>query len=121
MSPRRIIVLMVLSLVISGTALWFTNLEIEFEDATWEEVHEEAEAGGYQILTTEELYKMHQEVEDLVIVDTRQEWEYRLGHVENAENFFMQPWFWDRWMKRGDLRDFLSEHARDKETALVFY
>ncbi len=121
MSLKRVLILMVLSLLISGTALWATNVEIEFEEATWEEVRQEAQEGGYQILTTEELWEMYQEDPDLLIVDTRQEWEYRLGHIEGAENFFMEPWFWDRWLKRGDLRDFLQDNTQDKQDPMVFY
>jgi len=121
MSPRRIFILAVLSLIISGTTLWVTNVQFEFEKATWDEVFQEAEKGGYEILSTEELWEMHQADPDLLIVDTRQEWEYRLGHVKGAENFFMQPWFWDRWMKRSDLRDFLQERTRDKDNPIVFY
>ena len=121
MSIRRIIFLTALSLFISGAALWATHAQFEFEEATWEEVLQEAEKGGYEILTTEELWEMHQADPDLLIVDTRQEWEYRLGYVKGAESFFMQPWFWDRWMKRGDLNDFLQERTRDKEHPIVFY
>jgi rhodanese-related sulfurtransferase len=52
------------------------------------------------------------------LVDTRQEWEYRTGHIKGALNFPMEPTWWARWRKAGDLRALLGP---EKERGIVFY
>jgi hypothetical protein len=52
------------------------------------------------------------------MVDTRQEWEYRTGHIENAGNFSMEPTWWARWSKADELEEFLGP---DRDRLLVFY
>lgn len=79
----------------------------------------EAKAGGYRIITTEELAeKFRQDPSGLLMVDSRQEWEYRTGHIQGARNFPMEPTWWARWRKAGALKQFLGS---DKERAVVFY
>jgi rhodanese-related sulfurtransferase len=51
-------------------------------------------------------------------VDTRQEWEYRTGHIDGAVNFPMEPTGWARWRNRGPMETFLGP---DKERGIVFY
>ena len=51
--------------------------------ATWDDVLAEAKSGGYRIITTEELgAKYSKNPDELLLVDTRQEWEYRTGHIK---------------------------------------
>jgi rhodanese-related sulfurtransferase len=52
------------------------------------------------------------------MVDTRQEWEYRTGHIKGALNFPMEPTGWARWRKKGALSKFLGP---DKNQLIVFY
>jgi len=87
--------------------------------ATWEDVIAEAKAGGYRIITTEELAERYtNDPSAQLLVDTRQEWEYRTGHLESAVNFPMEPTWWSRWRSAGQLEDFLGS---DKQRYLVFY
>jgi rhodanese-related sulfurtransferase len=51
-------------------------------------------------------------------VDTRQEWEYRTGHIKGAVNFPMEPTWLSRWQKKGDLAALLGT---DKGQPIVFY
>jgi rhodanese-related sulfurtransferase len=79
----------------------------------------EGKNGGYQIITTEELSRRYQkDPGSLFLVDTRQEWEYRTGHLKGAENFPMEPTAWARWRKASELEKFLGP---DKNRSLVFY
>ena len=76
-------------------------------------------AGGYKIITTEELSERYQkDANSLLLVDTRQEWEYRTGHLKGAVNFPMEPTWWSRWRKASALETFLGP---DKDRTIIFY
>jgi hypothetical protein len=99
--------------------LWFTNRAVTPKQATWEDVVQEARRGGYRIIKTEALWERYQKnPQDPLLVDTRQEWEYRTGHLQGAVNFPIEPTAWSRWRKQKDLQAFLG---RDKNRFLVFY
>jgi rhodanese-related sulfurtransferase len=84
----------------SGTA----NVPITPQQATWDDVVAEAEAGGYRIITTEALAEKYgKDPSALMLIDTRQEWEYRTGHIAGALLFPMEPTWWARWRKAGEL------------------
>jgi len=107
------------AVVITAGALWLTNRAVAPSQATWEDVLSEAKAGGYQIMTAEELAERYQkDPSRLLLVDTRQEWEYRTGHIEGALNFPMEPTWWARWRKAGALAALLGP---DRQRAIVFY
>jgi len=100
-------------------ALWFTNRTVTPKQATWDDVLAEARNGGYRIITTEELAERYRmDPQSLLLVDTRQEWEFRTGHLEGAVNFSMEPTSWARWRKASALATFLGP---DKERTVVFY
>jgi len=112
-----IIALVLVALVIG--ALWFTNRAVTPKEATWEDVLAEAKHGGYQIIKTGDLWGRYQkDVKSLLLVDTRQEWEFRTGHLKGALNFPMEPTAWSRWRKQKPLETFLG---RDKNRFIVFY
>jgi len=121
MNNKRTTFAAILAVLITIGSLWFTNRAVTPRQATWDDVLMEGKNGGYQIITTEELAKRYQEAPDpgsLFLVDTRQEWEYRTGHLKGAENFPMEPTAWARWRKASELEKFLGP---DKDRALVFY
>ncbi len=100
-------------------ALWFTNYSVTPKKATWEDVLAEAKAGGYSIIETEQLWQRYaNSKESLLLVDTRQEWEYRTGHIKGALNFPMEPTWLSRWRKKEALEKFLGP---DRERVIVFY
>jgi rhodanese-related sulfurtransferase len=79
----------------------------------------EAAGGGYRIITTEDLAEAYRkDPAALLLVDTRQEWEYRTGHMQGALNFSMEPTWWSRWRKAGPLESFLGP---DRNRTIVFY
>lgn len=87
--------------------------------ATWDDVIKEGQAGGYQIITTDELASRYtNESPKPLLVDTRQEWEYRTGHIAGAVNFPMEPTWWSRFSNASKLEKFLGP---DKNRTLVFY
>lgn len=119
MNGVRKTLLTFVAIAITAGALWFTNRSVTPQEATWEDVTAEAQQGGYHIINTKELWKRYNKKSDsLFPVDTRQEWEYRTGHIKGALNFPMEPTWFSRWRKKGDLETFLGS---DKERFIVFY
>ena len=100
-------------------ALWFTNRSVTPKKASWENVVAEAERGGYKLISTDELRELYDKNPDsLLVVDTRQEWEYRTGHMKGAVNFPMEPTWLSRWQKKDALERFMGP---DKKRLVVFY
>ncbi len=100
-------------------SLEFTNRSITPKEVTWKEVVAKAEMGGYRLISTDELWiRYSKNAGNLIVVDTRQEWEYRTGHIKGAVNFPIEPTWLSRWRKKGDLEAFLGT---DKDRFIVFY
>ena len=119
MSGVRKALLAFMAIAITVGALWFTNGSVTPKEATWKDVQNEAKQGEYQIINTEELWERYsKDSNSLLIVDARQEWEYRNGHIKGAINFLMEPTWWSRWRKAGDLKAFLGT---DTDRTIVFY
>lgn len=119
MNGVRKTLLAFLAIGITAGALWFTNQSVTPKEATWEDVQNEAKQGGYHIINMEDLWKRYSKNPDsLLLVDARQEWEYRTGHIKRAVNFPIEPTWWSRWRKAGDLKTFLGA---DKDRTIVFY
>jgi hypothetical protein len=108
-----------LAVAVTASTLWFTNRSATPKEATWDDVVAEARHGGYQLISTDELWEHYTtQPESLLLVDTRQEWEYRTGHIKGALNFPIEPTWLSRWRNKGPLEKFLGP---DKERLLVFY
>jgi rhodanese-related sulfurtransferase len=119
MKSSKSILLAVTAMAIVVVALWFTNRAVTPREATWEDVLAEAKQGGYQIIKTQDLWAQYQKnPNNILLVDTRQEWEYRTGHLKGALNFPIEPTWYSRWRKEKPLEAFLG---RDKNRFLVFY
>ena len=119
MQNKRTTVTALLAVLLTVGALWFTNRAITPKQATWDDVLAEARNGNYQIITTEELSERYQrEAKSLLLVDTRQEWEYRTGHLKGAVNFPMEPTWWSRWRKASALEALLG---KEKDRTIIFY
>jgi predicted sulfurtransferase len=116
---RHVLWLPALALTATILLLAQTARKPEPPQATLETVQAEARNGGYLLITTEELWSWFQsEADNLLIVDTRQEWEYRTGHIRGAVNFPMEPTWWSRWWKKSSLAQLLGA---DKNRTIVFY
>jgi hypothetical protein len=100
-------------------AIWFSNRAVIPKQATWDDVLAEGKNGGYRIITTEALSELYQkDAGSLLLVDTRQEWEYRTGHLKGAVNFPMEPTKWSEWRRASALETFLGP---DKDCTIIFY
>ncbi len=109
----------VIVICLSITALWFTNRAVTPKEASWDDVVSEAKIGGYNLITTDELWQLYSSSkEPPLIVDTRQQWEFRSGHIKGAVNFPMEPTWLSRWQKKASLESFLGP-AKNK--TIVFY
>jgi hypothetical protein len=119
MHAGRKVLLALVAIVITAGVLWYTNRTLPQKTATWDDVVAEARRGGYQLIKTEELWERYKnDPEDLLLVDTRQEWEYRTGHIKGALVFTIEPTWLSRWRKKGALETFLGP---DKDRFIVFY
>ena len=108
-----------LAMIITAGLLWYTHTEVAPRQVDWQDVQMEAREGGYEIIDKDELWARYRsDTESLLLVDTRQEWEYRIGHVDGAKNFPMEPTRLSRWQKKRALEKFLGP---DKERFIVFY
>jgi 3-mercaptopyruvate sulfurtransferase SseA len=100
-------------------ALWLTNGAVTPKEATWADVVAEAEKGGYRLISTEELWQRYRDNRgSLLLVDTRQDWEYRSGRIQGAVNFPMEPTWLARWQKKDDLEKLLGV---EKDRTVIFY
>jgi len=107
------------AILVTLLALVFTNRAITPKESSWEDIAAQAKAGNYQMITTDELWEKFQKDSDsFLLVDTRQPWEYRTGHIKGAVNFSMEPTWLARWQKKGALKTFLGA---DKDQTLIFY
>lgn len=119
MRNKKTTFIALVAVLLTVGALWLTNRVAPPKQATWDDVLAEAKAGGYKIITTDELSKQYQkDAKSILLVDTRQEWEYRTGHLQGAVNFPIEPIAWSRWRKASALETPLGP---DKGRFLVFY
>jgi hypothetical protein len=119
MQNKKTTFMAVLAVFLTIGTLWFSNRTVTPGQTTWEDVLAEGKSGNYQIIKTEDLADLYQkDASSVFLVDTRQEWEYRTGHLRGAENFPMEPTAWARWRKASALETFLGP---DKDRTLVFY
>jgi hypothetical protein len=118
MRKTSITLVTAVAIVLVVAVLWLTNRAVTPVESTWDDVATEAVAGGYKLITTKELAELYGQDPTLLLVDTRQDWEYRAGHIEGALLFPMEPTAWARWTKKDDLAAFLGP---DKRRTIVFY
>lgn len=111
--------LALIAIAVTVGVLWFTNRSVTPKEATWEDVEAEAIMGDYKLISIDDLWERYRKNPDsMLVVDTRQAWEYRTGHIKGAVNFPMETTWFSRWQKKGDLETFLGS---DKDRFIVFY
>jgi hypothetical protein len=119
MKNSKSILLAITAMAIVIAALWFTNRAVTPKEATWENVLAEGKHSGYQIIKTADLWAQYQKNPNkILLVDTRQEWEYRIGHLKGAVNFPIEPTWWSRSKKEKPLEALIGP---DKNRFMVFY
>lgn len=86
---------------------------------TWEDVRIRARQGGYRLIDTAALAELYREnLNGLLLVDTRPQAGYRESHIKGAVSFPLAPTWWARWSCRKVLAALLGP---DKDRLLVFY
>jgi predicted sulfurtransferase len=119
MKHKNSISIAVAAVLITIFLVWYGQRPITPRQATWDDVVAEAETGGYRLITTEALAEKYgKDPSALMLIDTRQEWEYRTGHIAGALLFPMEPTWWASWRKAAQLRQLLGP---DKDRTVVFY
>lgn len=119
MDRRKTLLLALVAAVLTLGALWYAHRPVVVREATLEDVRAEAARGGYRLINTEELAKLYQQPPvNLLLVDTRQDWEYRSGHIKGAVNFPLEPTWWARWRGQKRMAALLGP---DKDRLVVFY
>ena len=102
MKLLRTALLPVFAVALALAAAWTSHLPPSTPASSPAQVAREAENGGYRLIDTEQLWQWVQAGPDsILLVDTRQDWEYRTGHIKGAVNFSMEPTWWARWRKGG--------------------
>ena len=119
MSSLKKALLALAAVALTAGYLWQADREVAPKTATWQDVMAEAGQGGYQLITTDDLFSKYKAKPDsILLVDTRQQWEYRTGHIKKAVNFPMEPTWLSRWRNKGTLEKLLGP---DKNRFIVFY
>ena len=119
MRDNKSLILAATAVIVTAAAAWYMQRPAAPKQVAWADILAEADAGGYRIISTEELAdRYRKDPSGISLIDTRQEWEYRTGHIAGARNFPMEPTWWARWRKANDLEIFLGP---DKEQTIVFY
>ena len=115
----RLFIIPVIAMAATLLVLWYSNLPEPIAAADMAQVKQEAENGGYRLIDVEALSNLYQSNrEGIILVDTRQEWEHRSGHIAGSVNFPMEPTWWARWQKKGELAALLGS---EKEKSIIFY
>lgn len=108
-----------LAITVTVGALWFTNRAVTPKEPTWDDVAVEAKEGGYRLINTDEVRQRYEsDPRNILLVDTRQDWEFAMGHTKGAVNFPMEPTAWSRWQKKEKLAEALGP---DKNRSIIFY
>jgi 3-mercaptopyruvate sulfurtransferase SseA len=119
MKAFRSFLLPLLAVAATVSALWLSQRPQPPAASSVEKVGIEADRGGYRLVDTDTLWQwVRAAPEKVLLVDTRQEWEFRIGHISGAVNFPMAPTRWERWRKKDALAKLLGEN---KDRTLVFY
>jgi hypothetical protein len=119
MRNRRTTFLALAAVILTLGTLWYMDRPVIPQETTLAEVKVEAARGGYRLITTEALAELYRQPgTKLLLVDTRQDWEYRSGHIQGAVNFPLEPTTWSRWRSQGRLAALLGA---DRDRLVVFY
>ena len=120
MSLKRTLWVTVMALALAGGMLFYQHRPLPAPvDATWADAEQEAERGGYRLITTRKLAaRLQQDPHGLLLVDTRQDWEFMSGYIQGALHFAIEPTRWGRWRAQKPLAALLGP---DKNRTVVFY
>jgi len=91
------------------------------QEQTLAQVREEARRGKYQLISPEVLIdRFLKDPDSLLLVDTRQEWEYQREHIKGAVNLPIKTTWWTQyslWARAAMRKILRTAKTRD----VVFY
>ena len=117
--PIQTIIFPALAVIGTFVAVWMAHLPEPVATSNPAQVEREAKLGGYRLIDLETLSALYRsQRENILIVDTRQEWEHRAGHITDSVHFPFEPTRWARWRSKKRLATLLGP---DKEKTIVFY
>jgi thiosulfate/3-mercaptopyruvate sulfurtransferase len=120
----------IIGMVVLGfslTALAKDKFELEFEkDQEAVKLVRDTKAGGYEVISAEELKKLIDSRKDILIVDTMPfEDSYKKGHVPGAKQFLFPIPIMENWDAKETggktVDDFAAFLGNDKDKTVVFY
>jgi hypothetical protein len=119
MEIKKSALLALAAVMLTVALLWLTGNSVAPREATWQDALNEAQSGGYRLITTADLAREYEtRGAALLVVDTRQEWEYRTGHIRGSIPFPIEPTGWSRWRQTDALATLLGP---DKDRFIAFY
>jgi hypothetical protein len=87
----------------------------------WDNVVKEAQEGGYKLIAPDEIKTEYlKDPGSLFLVDTRQEWAYRMQHIKGALYLPATPSWWYQYYpgSRSEMKKVLGP---DKNKKITFY
>lgn len=121
MKTIRSLLLPIMAVCATFWSIWVTYnpVPVAQSKSSMEQVRQEAERGGYRLIDLKSLREIYRHNRaEILLVDTRQEWEHRAGFIDGSVNFPMEPTRWARWQRRGELKALLGP---EKDKSIIFY
>jgi len=85
MKPIRFLLIPIMAVSVTLLVLWYIHLPVPIVASNMAQVELEAKNGGYRLIDVEALSKLYQaDREKILLVDTRQDWEHRAGHIAGS-------------------------------------
>lgn len=122
-----VVIAMLMVISMGGPAAAKNKFEKEVEKETGAvKLMRETQRGGYNIVTTNELKKMMDTDENLLIIDTMPyESSYKKGHIPKAKQFLFPIPNMTKWDVKGtggkSVKDFEALLGPDKDKPIVIY
>ncbi len=116
---KKLLVLTLLVALCAIGAFWLTDSAVTPQEATWDQAVRDAKQGKYQLLHTDEIRQLIEEApHKMLLVDTRDEEDFRAGHIPGAINHPIAQTSWSRW---GEQRRLGTVLGQDKSRFVAFY
>lgn len=101
------------------------NIELDFEKFGIKLANEVVK-GGYKLITAEDVKKMLDAKEDVVLIDAHPKWEYEMAYIDGAKNFGFQSNMvgdWDKDVTDGPRtqEDYRAVLGADKNKKIIIY
>jgi len=118
MKTKALLFLLLLSFI---TPLHQVLAAADPQAPAWAQVQDEARRGNYNLIMPEDIRgRFLENPTSLLIIDTRQEWEYHREHIKGAVNLPVTPTWWIQYSPwaRAEMKQLLGP---DKKRLAIFY